>query len=410
VEKSAGALSSRVWAQQDGLARDSHTLALISNGAALPMNACLLRDSLIICFLVVASHPMALGLSPDFSAVDAHLNLNLAEFSPTPGQPALYVEVRREGTPIYTYQAGSIGRETVVGFASATKLVSAGVILALAERPEWGLDVPMGNTVLLMNSHGKGALTPYHAFTMTAGLCSDPTLGDTCPAYEILPFYTLEQSAFQIITNYPVHHPPMTVMSYDGAGMQLAGYTATRVFNTPWQELAEETLFDPLGMNATSYTRFAPNPAIAGGLETNAADYLLYLDMLLNGGEHEGVRLLTEDSIDVLWINHTQGLPITNSPWNNKEGLDLPYGVEGPPYGFGCWVLAQEPVSGVVEEICSPGAFGTFPWMDRKRGLTGILVTEMPTGTREWVVETHMIQLIREAIDNAVRTDYLLVE
>jgi CubicO group peptidase (beta-lactamase class C family) len=202
----------------------------------------------------------------------------------------------------------------------------------------------------------------------------------------------------------------MTVMSYDGAGMQLAGYTATRVFNKPWKELAEETLFGPLGMGVTAYSRFAPNPAIAGGIETNAADYLLYLDMIMNDGLHEGIRVLSESSLETLWINHTQGLPITNSPWNNKEGLVLPYGVESPPYGFGCWILAQEPVSGVVEEICSPGAFGTFPWVDRKRGVTGILVTEMPAGTREWVVETRMIQLIREAIDNGVSADYLRVD
>jgi len=40
---------------------------------------------------------------------------------------------------------------------------------------------------------------------------------------------------------------------------------------------------------------------------------------------------------------------------------------------MGLWILTRNPSSGVVDEVSSPGAFGTFPWVDRKRDLRGII-------------------------------------
>jgi hypothetical protein len=36
---------------------------------------------------------------------------------------------------------------------------------------------------------------------------------------------------------------------------------------------------------------------------------------------------------------------------------------ERPDCGMGSWIMAQHPGTGVVEEVASPGAFGTFPWV-----------------------------------------------
>jgi len=364
---------------------------------------------MLLVALLAATRLVGALQPPNFSAVDAHFDANLGYFTGAPEGTGLYVEVRQAGELLYTYQAGWLDRDTAIPFASASKMVSAAVVLSLAERPEWDIHQPMGETVLLMNAYDMGALTPYHGFTMTSGLCSNPDLEAQCPRYSLIPTINLEQSAFLIIANIPVHYAPGTVMMYDGYGMQLTGYTATRVFSQSWENLARETVFLPLQMNSSSYTAFGINPGIGGALVSSASDYMTFMQMIANDGVHDGVRLLSEESIALMWENHTQGLPSTYSPFHNVGDLELPYDLESLDYGFGSWILAQDPESDEVEEICSPGGFGTFPWIDRKRNLTGIIVTEMPAGTRRWAVETQAIQLIRQAVDDAGSGDLLAI-
>ncbi len=74
----------------------------------------------------------------------------------------------------------------------------------------------------------------------------------------------------------------------------------------------------------TKDSRFVKEPHVyfsgAGGLVSTAADYVRFHQMMLNGGELDGARILGRKPVELMTANHTGNLPI----W-----------LTGPGYGFG---------------------------------------------------------------------------
>ncbi len=335
------------------------------------------------------------GPDYDFTAVDAFLTDSIALF-----EGNVLVMIREGDRLIYQFQLGAIGPNTVVHMASATKLISAGVILSVIDSGHLGMDDRVGDYVPAMQSAGKGDITIRQCFSMTSGLFGGVM-------YEINPLLTLEQSVSRIAQNTPVVFPPGTQMAYDGKGMQVAGLAAQNATGVDWRLLAAQRIFNPLGMTSTSYSEFGLNPSIGGGVRTSAVDYLRYLKMILDGGVSAGQTILSPAAIGELFTNQSYGLPIYHLPLGFANGSPwFPYGAETIWYGFGAWVLARNPVSGAVEELTSPGAWGSFSWIDRRRGIVGMLVTDTPAGTAQAVDPAlHAFELIRQAIDRVTLGD-----
>ncbi len=111
------------------------------------------------------------------------------------------------------------------------------------------------------------------------------------------------------------------------------------------------------------------------GLVSTVADYLRFCEMLINGGELDGVRLLSSKTVELMTADHT-------------GHLDLPYGEVDPGYGFGLGVaVALDP--GAIGEQSSVGAYywggaaGTRFFIDPKEQLIGIFMTQsVPHRTR----------------------------
>ena len=81
-----------------------------------------------------------------------------------------------------------------------------------------------------------------------------------------------------------------------------------------------------------------------GGLFSTAADYARFAQMLLNGGQLEGVRLLSRKSVELMTQNHLSALADPH-----------PFGAKAQGFGLGVRLitdLGQSPVLG------TPGAFG----------------------------------------------------
>lgn len=329
----------------------------------------------------------------DFAAVDTLLTAAVPAFN---GQ--VYVAFKRGDSLVYEFAAGGIDENTVFGIASATKWISGAVILALAEQGYFSLDDPVGNYLPIMANQGKGHFTIRQAFSMSSGLfdASNP---------EINPGLTLEQSVNVIALNTPfIFSPPGSAIAYDGDQMQVVGRIAEVVTGKDWRTIAREQLFDKCGMNASNYDVFGLNPAVAGGLSTSAADYLRFLRMLMDGGVcSNGVRVLMPDSIQEMFTNQTFNAPVLETPWPSNHP-DFPYGNDDLRYSFGSWILAENPATGIVEEITSPGAWGMFPWADRKRNLYGVIFTYVPLtqGGFQAVLDTQLgvLRETRNIIDN----------
>lgn len=159
------------------------------------------------------------------------------------------------------------------------------------------------------------------------------------------------------------------VMSMRGvADITTPGTTMTTMF-----ELWQQGVNLPLDVSQT-YPVDQPERFMRGGhgLFSTAADYLRFAQMMLNGGELDGTRILGRKTLEVMHTNHV------------PRAL-LPYelgGVAAPGYGFGLGERVLEDV-GLSNMMGSPGEFGwsgaakTYYWCDPAEEMVGVFMTQL---------------------------------
>jgi len=154
-----------------------------------------------------------------------------------------------------------------------------------------------------------------------------------------------------------------TVYSPDGKG-------GIRPMKDP--EAFGNTFFSPLAFYK------APKRYFSGGagLVSTAQDYSRFAQMLLNGGELDGVRLLSPKTVELMTASHTSDLP--------------PAGLLGPGSHFGLGFRVTTDL-GATQALGSDGMYGwlgiygsTF-WVDPKEKLIGVMMVQLfpgsPVGT-----------------------------
>ena len=170
----------------------------------------------------------------------------------------------------------------------------------------------------------------------------------------------------------PLRDRPGTVFRYGGPALQIAGALVEQATGKTWAQLFEERLGRPLGMTHTAWGNplwpaMPPsaihNPNLQGGAVTTADDYGKFLTMLDAGGVYGGRRILSARSVALMEHVQTRGARIAFTP-AGAAGAAL-------QYGFGNWCEAVE-AGGACSIVSSPGAFGTYPWIDRRHDLYGL--------------------------------------
>ncbi len=327
--------------------------------------------ALLAALLALASRSaIAASTGPyDLSAADALLQSELPDL-----QGHVAVLVRQNGKEIYRFQAGDIGYDTKIRMASFTKTVSAAVILALRDEGLLSLEERLGSALPKFESHGLGAPTILDAWGMRHGI-------DSAVPYEIDARFTLAESVDRLATfGYLAYSPPGSQLGYLGAGMQAVGRIAELRAGDSWEEIARSRILDPCGMPQTDFGEFAPNPSLPGGLRSTPEESMRFAQMVIDGGWSGSRRVLSDASIEQLFTNSTRALPVFASPWPATHPL-YPYGTD-PDYGFGDWVIAEDPATRQVEEIVGAGAWGSYIWIDRRRGVTAVLFTDVAAGSQ----------------------------
>jgi CubicO group peptidase (beta-lactamase class C family) len=149
--------------------------------------------------------------------------------------------------------------------------------------------------------------------------------------------------------------------------------------------LAQPLPVDPASGNKVSVLDVSAEPMNdsggAGGLST-ASDYLRFAQMLLNGGEIDGVRVLSRSTIKLMTSDHL-GNRIA-APFQPGELL---LGTPGYTFGLGFAVRQGDGVAGVhgsAGEFMWAGYAGTFFWVDPKEELIGIYMTQAPSPIRAY--------------------------
>ena len=107
------------------------------------------------------------------------------------------------------------------------------------------------------------------------------------------------------------------------------------------------------------------------GLFSTTGDYFRFAQMLANGGELDGARILGRKTVELMHSNHVPPklLPL------DIGGLPLP----GYGFGLGSRVLmdvAQSGAPGSVGEFGWSGAAKTHYWVDPKEDLVGLFMTQ----------------------------------
>jgi CubicO group peptidase (beta-lactamase class C family) len=122
-----------------------------------------------------------------------------------------------------------------------------------------------------------------------------------------------------------------------------------------------------------SYPVDSPDVFVRGGhgLFSTIGDYFRFAQMLANGGELDGERILGRKTLELMHSNHVPAalLPL------EVGGLPLP----GYGFGLGSRVLldvAQSGAPGSVGEFGWSGAAKTHYWVDPKEELVGLFMTQ----------------------------------
>jgi len=131
---------------------------------------------------------------------------------------------------------------------------------------------------------------------------------------------------------------------------------------------------------------------------STAADYLRFSQMLLNGGELDGVRILSPRTVALMTSDHlSPGTPIG---LGGQFGALMPDLEQGQGFGLGFAVRVapgHNPYPGSVGEFYWVGATGTTFWVDPKEKLVAIMMVQVPlTQTR------HYRSLIRNLVYQAL--------
>lgn len=336
--------------------------------------------------------------------------------------------------------------DDIFRIASQTKAITSTAVMMLWEEGLFQLDDPISkwipefkdtgvlktfdeNSVTWTTEPVKTPITIRHLLTHTSGIGYGVIDGDdrfkkmyakagVTDLFTTKPI-TIGESVLKL-AKLPLHHHPGEKFTYS-EGLDVLGHFIEIVSGMTFEAFLKEHLFEPLGMNDTGFyqpaskasrlvpvqtkkdgewvrfpvTFYDPDYPIKGaktffsggaGLSSTAKDYATFLQMYLNGGELNGVRILSRTTIDTMMQNQTGDL---------FGGIDKHYGL-----AFGVVTKEGQARGGL-------GSPGTFDWggyfntqyfADPQEDVIGVLMKQTqqigePTG---WKAR----QLVGQAIDD----------
>lgn len=137
-----------------------------------------------------------------------------------------------------------------------------------------------------------------------------------------------------------------------------------------------------------------------GGMVSTAPDYLRLAQMLLNGGELDGARLLSRKTVALMTSDHLP--PDVGFSPNTRAQFEesSPTPEFGQGFGLGFCVRkdpGRNPVPGSVGDFYWSGVHGTYFWVDPQEQLVGVLMLCAPDLRRHY--RALMRQLVYQALD-----------
>ncbi|HEX8208637.1 MAG TPA: serine hydrolase [Longimicrobium sp.] len=336
--------------------------------------------------------------------------------------PAIAVAVGRHGRLVHMASYGRIDRpegspavddSTLFDLASLTKVVATTTVAMRLEQDSLlDLDRTVASYLPEFNDSAKAGITVRMLVAHNGGLEAGAPLHRQ---------FRGREAFLQQISQRPLRFTPGTRTTYSDWDMVLAGFIIERLTGKTLDVIADEQLFRPLGMRETRWNPGAalrPRTAatevaadrggliwgevhdanawaiggVAGhaGLFSSVRDMAVFAQMLLNGGEYNGVRILR---------------PQTVARWTAPQG-------RGASRALG-WDTPSERSS--AGRYFGPRSFGhtgytgTSLWIDPERGLFVIILTNRVNPTAENQKHVPLRRAIADVVQEAI-TDAPLVD
>lgn len=337
-------------------------------------------------------------------------------------------------------------RDDIFRIASQSKAITSTAVMMLWEEGRFRLDDPIARYIpafkdaqVLDTLYEDGsyatiaadkAITIRHLLTHTSGIGYGIIDGDERfkRIYQeagITDLFTtepisIEESVLKL-AKLPLHHHPGEHFTYS-EGLDVLGYFIEVVSGMPLDEYFKTHIFDPLGMTDTWFylpeskydrlvsiqkkekglwqnypiTFYDPDYPKSGaktffsggaGLSSTAKDYASFLQMYLNHGELNGIRLLSRTTIQFMMSNQIGDL------WADS----------GSYYGLAFGVIDEK-----GQDMGAKGSTGTFEWggyfntqyfADPKEKIIGILFKQTQ-GTDSDQTAWKFRQLVGQAVDD----------
>ena len=280
--------------------------------------------------------------------------------------PGAVVLVARSGGIVWRKAFGSRALEpareamttdTIFDLASLTKVVATATsIMILVERGKVRLSDPLSNYIPEIKGEARERITLELLLTHRAGYAPDFDLKDRWSGYD---------QAIKRLIQEPLRNPPGAKFVYSDINYIALGEVVHRVSGLTLDEFARQNIFLPLGMRDTGFrpnanlrSRIAPTEqrrgqlsylgdkpqdseadadkwlrgevhdptsyrmgGVAGhaGLFSTADDLAIYCQMILNGGEYNGVRILAPLTVAEM----TRPRLVTDTGWTRGLGWDI---------------------------------------------------------------------------------------
>ncbi len=336
-------------------------------------------------------------------------------------------------------------RDDIFRIASQSKAITATAVMMLWEEGKFKLDDPISkyipefkNPQVLKDFHyadttyttvpAKSEITIRELLTHTSGIgygvIDDEPFKMIYAKAGVTDLFTTKDvtigESVKKLAKLPLHFNPGEKFSYS-EGLDVLGYFIEVVSGMPFDQFLKKRIFEPLGMNDTYFylpeakagrlvkvqhpvngqwknypvTFYDPDYPIKGakrffsggaGLSSTAKDYATFLQMYLNGGELNGVRLLSRTTVETIMANQ-----VGNLFWDFGTYL-------GKHYGLAFSVVDQK-----GQDKGGMGSVGTFSW-------GGYFSTSYFADPKEQIIGTLMRQTQGAKNDNTEWKFQLLVE
>jgi len=299
----------------------------------------------------------------------------------------------------YKEENQPMGKDTIFSLASMTKPIVSTALMMLWEDGKFMLDDPISkwlpsyakkDVLDPQTSQRTPAIRPVtvrHILSHTSGLSLEA--GGQRPKTLL---EEIERSA-----NRPLAFQPGDRWQY-GSSTDFVAALVEKISGMTVDDFLKQRIFEPLGIRDTHYNIprdkvnrvaaiYRPDkdgkitllrkpeyhepttyfPGVAG-LNGTAADYFRFSQMLLNGGEYAGHRLLGRMTVDMM---------ITN-----QIGTGKPVYIRGGGYGFGLGFAvltdpSKSPDALSIGTFTWGGANGTLFWIDPQEDLIGIMMIQI---------------------------------